>query len=172
MTNACKEKIASPVRNFRLPRYAEIPTVGLYLEQTTKYISEYLAPIQENCITNSMVSNYVKRHLISSPVKKQYSRDQIAYLFFIAVAKNVLSLDDLDQFIRLQQKTYTAQRAYDYFCEELENILACVFGLKDRTEEIGADFPDEKMMLRSTIIAVSHKIYLEKCFRAMAEEEE
>ena len=172
MTQSCKDKILSSVRGFRLPRYKEIPTVGLYLEQTTKYICEYLAPLQEDCITNSMISNYVKKHLIDNPVKKQYSRDQIAYLIFIAVAKNVISLDNLERFIRLQKQTYTPQWAYDYFCDELENILAYVFGLKEFVAEVGMDSTDEKMMLRSAIIAATHKIYLEKCFQIMAEEAE
>ena len=76
--------------------------MGLYLEQATKYICRYLSPILETPLTASMISNYVKRGLLSSPVKKQYSRDQVAYLFFIAVAKNVLSLDALACFLRLQ----------------------------------------------------------------------
>ncbi|MBQ7801955.1 MAG: DUF1836 domain-containing protein [Oscillospiraceae bacterium] len=172
MTERCKEKISSSVRQFRLPRYSEIPTVGLYLEQTTKYIAEYLDPLQEGCISSSMISNYVKKHLISSPVKKQYDRDQIAYLFFIALAKNVLSLDNIARFIRLQEQTYTRQRAYDYFCDELENILYHIFGLKPLSDRIGRDSTDEKVMLRNTIIAISHKIYLEKCFQVMAEETE
>lgn len=68
-------------RSARLSRYQEIPTVGLYLEQTTKYISQYLDPLEENCITSSMIANYVKKGLIANPVKKQYGREQIAYLF-------------------------------------------------------------------------------------------
>ena len=36
MTQEKKELLAAAVRRFRLPRYQEIPTVGLYLEQTTK----------------------------------------------------------------------------------------------------------------------------------------
>lgn len=172
MTTSCKEKVASTVRNFHLPRYHEIPTVGLYLEQVTKYICEYLAPLEENCLTNSMISNYVKKRLIASPVKKQYSRDQIAYLFFIAVAKNVLSLGALEQFIQLQKQTYTAERAYNYFCDELENVLAVVFGLKKTADKIGTDSTDEKEMLRCTIVAFCHKIYLEKCFQAISEEPE
>lgn len=172
MTDRCKEKITSAVREFRLPRYSEIPSVGLYLEQTTKYIAEYLDPLQEGCISASMISNYVKKHLIPNPVKKQYDRDQIAYLFFIALAKNVLSLDNIARFIGLQEQTYTRQRAYDYFCDELENILHCVFGLKAEPESIGIDSTDEKVMLRNTIIAISQKIYLEKCFQAMGEEKE
>ena len=87
MKQETKLAIAASVRDFCLPRYNEIPNVGLYLEQTTKYICEYLAPLGEFSLTSSMISNYVKKGLIANPVKKQYSREQIAYLFFIAVAK-------------------------------------------------------------------------------------
>ncbi|MCD7738059.1 MAG: DUF1836 domain-containing protein [Lachnospiraceae bacterium] len=170
MTDRCKEKLTASVRDFQLPRYHQIPTVGLYLEQVTRYISDMLAPIQENCITNSMVSNYVKKKLISNPHKKQYDRDQIAYLIFIAAAKSVLSLDALKQMIELQQQTYSPQKAYDYFCEELEGTLAYVFGLSRTPTEIGSDPFDEKTMLRSVVIALSCKTYLEKCLVVMKEE--
>lgn len=168
MEQCTKQLIADSVRDFRLPRYQEIPSVGLYLEQTVKYINEYLAPLQENAITGSMVSNYVKKGLVKNPVRKQYSRDQIAYLIFIAVAKSVLSLDALDKFIALQKQTYTVEKAYNYICVELENVLQYVFGIKNTMDSVGRDTTDEKVMLRSTIIAFSHKIYLEKCFEAMS----
>lgn len=166
-----KQEITNSIQDFRLPRYNEIPNVGLYLEQATKYICEYLAPLQENAITGSMISNYVKKGLVSNPVKKLYSRDQIAYLMFIALAKSVLSLDNLILFIRLQERTYSTERAYNYLCDEFENILQHVFGLKPEIDTVGMDSTDEKFMLRATIITVSHKIYLEKCFAAMAAEE-
>lgn len=164
-------KIADSLRDFRLPRYDEIPTVGLYLEQTTKYISEYLDPLQQGCLTASMISNYVKKHLIESPVKKQYSRDQIAYLIFIAIAKNVLSLDALMGFIALQKKTYSPQRAYDYFCRVFENLLLYTFEVKDTIDSVGDDSTDEKRLLYTCIAAVTQKIYLEKCLEAIANEE-
>lgn len=166
-----KQQIAGSVRHFRLPRYEEIPTVGLYLEQVTKYIAEYLDPIQEGALTSSMISNYVKKHLIENPVKKQYSRDQIAYLIFIAVAKNVLSLDALMNFIRLQKRTYTAQRAYDYFCQQFEHLLRFTFELTDTVELDFDDASDEKRLLYSCIVAVTQKLYLEKCLAAVAKEE-
>ena len=171
MKQETKNRICLSIRDFRLPRYSEIPNVGLYLEQVTKYICEYLAPIQDNAITGSMISNYVKKGLVSSPVKKLYNREQIAYLLFIALAKNVLSLDNLTLFIRLQQRTYSTERAYDYLCDEFENTLHYVFGLKPDLDTVGYDSTDEKFMLRSTIITVAHKIYLEKCFQAIADEE-
>ncbi len=172
MTDAQKRAVADSVREFRLPRYHEIPDVGLYLEQTTKYIAGYLSPLQEGCITSSMISNYVKKGLIESPVKKRYCRDQIAYLVFIAVAKNVLSLDALTDFIHLQQQTYSVQKAYDYFCEEFENILQYTFELKDTVDVVGEDSTDEKRLLYSCVAAVVQMVYLEKCLSMLAAREE
>ena len=165
-----KQALGHWVQDFRLPRFQEIPDVGLYLEQVTKYLSGYLSPVGEVTLTPSMITNYVKKDLITNPVKKQYSRDQIAHLMFIALAKSVLSLEDLREFIRLQERTYTTQRAYDYFCDELENMLLFVFGLTETVENIGEDSSDEKTMLRNCIIAVTNKIYLEKYIRAVAAE--
>ena len=115
MKEISKQRIANSIRDFRLPRFHEIPNVGLYLEQTSKYIAECLAPVQEAAITSSMISNYVKKGLISNPVKKLYYREQIAHLMFVMLAKSVVSLDDLYRFIRLQEQTYPTERAYNYF---------------------------------------------------------
>ena len=100
-----KQQIADALKDFRLPRYNEIPNMGLYLDQATKYVYEYLAPLGEYTLTPSMISNYVKKGLIANPVKKLYGRDHIAYLFFIAVAKSVLSLDAVVGFIKVQQRS-------------------------------------------------------------------
>ena len=164
--------MAESIRDVRLPRYEEIPNVGLYLEQVTKYIEEYLAPSENLTITASMISNYVKKGLVANPVKKQYNREQIAYLIFIAAAKSVLSLDDISLFLEMQKQTYATQKAYDYFCMEFENVIQYIFGLKDSLENVGIEQSDEKIMLRNTIITVAHKIYLEKCFQAIRKENE
>lgn len=161
---------AEIVRGFRLPRYQEIPTVGLYLEQTAQYIGGYLEPLGEFALTPSMISNYVKKDLIASPVKKRYSRDQLSYLFFIAVAKSVLSLDALGDFIQIQQKTYDLERAYDYFCGEFENVLQFTFEVRDMMEELGEENSMERRLLDTCIVAAVQKIYLEKHLRLLVDE--
>lgn len=171
MEETMKQDLARSIQTLRLPGYEEIPSVGLFLDQTAKYISEYLRPLQENALTGSMISNYVKKGLITNPVKKQYSREQIAYLFFVAVAKNVLTLEEIQKLIRLQQQTYTPQRAYEYFCRELENVVFFVFGVKDSLDVVGVDRTDEKMLLRNTIIALAYKVYLNKCFSGLGQPE-
>ena len=57
MNRQHQEEMTAAIRAFRLPRYEEIPNVGLYLEQAAKYINEYLLPHQEGGITGSMISN-------------------------------------------------------------------------------------------------------------------
>lgn len=170
MKQETKQNICLSIQDFRLPRYNEIPNVGLYLEQASKFICEYLAPLGENPLTSSMISNYVKKGLISNPIKKQYSREQIAYLLFIALAKNILSLDALAGFIQLQQHTYSLEKAYNYFCQEFENLLFFSFELKDTADSADDILSDEKRLLYTCIVAIVQKIYLEKCLKAIAEE--
>ncbi|MBQ8803100.1 MAG: DUF1836 domain-containing protein [Tyzzerella sp.] len=154
-----------------MPRYHEIPDDGLYLEQTTQYINNALAPLGCMEITSSMISNYVKKGFIAPPVKKLYYAEQIAYLFYIAIAKNVLSMEHIYQLREMQKKSYTAEVAYNYLCAEFENVLFHVFGLKERIEDIGVTKSDEKVLFREVIIAASNSIHLTSCFNALQAEE-
>ncbi len=159
------------MESFRLPRYNEIPAVGLYLDQTAKYINSFLQALGCMEITTSMISNYVKQGLINKPVGKQYYVDQIAHLFFITIAKSVLSMENIAALFDMQKKVYTDQVAYDYFCSELENMLYFIFGLKDNVDNIGNTASPEKEMLRSLIIAVANIIYLSHGFERIKEKE-
>lgn len=170
MEKISQDSIINSIKNFTLPEYDEIPDVGLYLEQVVKYINEFLEPLDGITLTSSMVSNYVKKKLIDNPIKKQYNREQIAYLIFIAVAKTVLSMDDLLLFFNLQKATYSAKRAYNYFRLELENILQFVFGIKDTFDNVSNVNTQEKEMLRNTIITVAHKIFLDMYFKSLREQ--
>ena len=149
------------IEMFRLPRFREIPDVGLYLDQTVKYINRYLEPLGGMEITSSMVSNYVKKGYIKSPVRKQYDADQIAYLFTIAIMKRVIPMEYIARLYDMQRQVYSTQIAYDYFCSELENMLHYTFGFRDEVEAIGTSSTDLKRMLRSVIIAVANITYVE-----------
>ena len=163
-------KISQSIQNFKLPRYDDLPEVELYLDQTTAYISERLEILGDVKLTSSMISNYVKHKIIRRPVKKRYAADQIAELFFIAVAKNVMQLSDLKAAIELQRRTYSTKVAYNYFVEELENILPYVFGLKTDLDEIGNEHTEYQRMLHNIIMAVSYKAYIDKYYANLHQE--
>lgn len=100
--------------NFRLPRYKEIPDIGLYLEQTVSYINNILSIIDIS-ITSSMLSNYVKKGYVTHPVRKKYYPDQISYIIFIVIVKQVLSMENISALFSLQKSTYPLSVAYDFF---------------------------------------------------------
>ena len=135
-------------REIKLPRYNEIPNVGLYLKQVVKLINDVIEPFMEADVTEAMLSNYVKKHIISSPVKKQYDREQTAKLIFIVFAKNAASLDNIALLLKRQEQAYSAQAAPASEGEKTELTI-----------------------LRTIIHTVASKCFLESCFAALRESE-
>ena len=166
MKESIKEKLAEPIRNFRLPRYRELPDVGLYLEQVVRYVNRYMI-LDGNELTASMVSNYVKQKLIPGPVKKSYGADAIAYLLFLSYTKMVVPLGDIHFMIDIQKGSYGLSIAYDYFCEEFENLLQYVYGIRENRAQVGTDNTEEKELMRSALLSVAHKIFLEQYIRIL-----
>ena len=83
-----------------------------------------------------------------------------------------MSLEDISLMIHLQKMSYTGERAYNYFVEELENVLKAVFREETELKEIGVDKTLEKNMLRNAVIAISHKVYLDALFAQVREAEQ
>jgi hypothetical protein len=156
--------MSARIERFSLPLYREIPDVGLYLEQVTRYINSYLQPLGCEELTASMISNYVKKGCIEKPVKKQYYASQIAQLLFVAIAKNALSLENIGRLFEMQRRSCSLETAYDNFCAELEGVLRYTFGLTETPPPLPPTAGEEGRMLRSTIVAVSQILYLRHRF--------
>lgn len=171
MDTKTKRRVAACASGFALPRYSELPQVGLYLDQTVQYVNGYFRAFSGVELTPSMVSNYVKKGLLSHPVKKKYTRDQIASLLYIVVAKNVLSMENIEALFAVQRAHCSEQVAYDSFCCELEACLPFVFGLRAAVPELASDAADEKLLLRSTILSAANKMYLDCFFTALRQEQ-
>lgn len=171
MENEVRRRVTACAAGFSLPRYKELPSVGLYLDQTVQLVNGCFRGFPGVELTPSMVSNYVKKGVIDHPVKKKYSREQLAALIYIALSKNVLSLENIDTLFRMQRVHCTAAEAYDYFCEEVENCLPYIFGASRTVRDLAPDAADEKRLLRSTIVAAVNKMYLDCSFVAMRQEQ-
>ncbi len=117
---------------FRLPRWAELPDMDLYMDQVISQLDKYLAPLQqsegEHFATASMVNNYVKQQLLAPPVKKRYSRIHLAHLVIICVSKQVLTIPEvktlIDDTFAPHKKEEGLAAAYDAFCTAQENAFA------------------------------------------------
>ena len=158
MDEDMRSRLAESVRSFHIPRLGEIPDVGLYLEQVTRYVNQ--------SITGCGLSP------IPGPEKKAYGAESIAYLIFVSCIKSVVAMDDIRALIGIQHETYDLPTAYHYFCEEFENLIRYVFGASDHLASVGQDESDEKELLRSALLSVTHKLYLDAYLRLLRQDAE
>lgn len=157
-----EEKLYETLREFRLPSFNEIPDVGLYLDQVVKYINSFLKDFPEMHVTPSMVSNYVKLKIISGPHKKTYSREQISGFFFIVCVKTVLSMDQIRDCLSMVPTFESAEEAYTLFREKMLGVLNLI---DTSTYDPEMDPRNEtEAALENIVIAVSHKMYLDRYF--------
>lgn len=151
------------MESYQLPQFHEIPEMGLFLDQVVKYLNRALGTLDgEFKVTSAMISNYVKLKIINNPSGKTYDRDQIAYLIYITIMKNILPLHDIAAMFAVQKGQYTTQVAYDYFRNEFANVYQYVFEQKPQLTFIGGELTPSKLLLKNAILAIVYKLYVKK----------
>ena len=163
MTDDNKKALVPSIEGFKMPTFDQIPNVGLYLEQATTFLNEYLEPLDGTQLTSSMISNYVKKGYVARPVRKQYFRDQIGYFFFMSLTKQVLPLEHIHTLFTIQQGSYTAENAYENFRIRFESMLASLFNESKTPVLYPRDADFGQHMLESAVISAAHRIYLNYC---------
>lgn len=124
---------------FSLPKWRNLPDLDLYMDQVVTYLERELTPLtveeQEKMITTWMISNYVKGNLLSSPVKKKYSREHIAYLFAICSIKQILSISDIAELFDFQkQSNRDSAVIYEFFRHTQSDMINSI--AKESIEKI------------------------------------
>lgn len=118
------------LNEFRLPRWNELPNLGLYLDQVQIVLDETLSPVtseKSGTITGTMITNYVKQKVALPTEKKKYYRQHIAQLIMIFLLKHVLSTVEI-QTVLQDMRDKELEEAYNGFCEEFERKLRLVSG--------------------------------------------
>lgn len=154
----------SLIEEFKLPEYTEIPDVGLYLKQVVKYINDSVGKYFGFTVTDSMLSNYVKMHIVKNPIKKAYYREHIAAFIFVSMAKSVLSLEDIDWVFKVQQASYSPESSYKWFKSRFERTLKKVFLQKLDARRHNRE-NDEQALLNSIVYTMAYKFYLVCCIK-------
>lgn len=157
-----KDYAYESLKQFSLPAWNEIPDVGLYLDQVTKYINSYLEAYELG-VTPSMISNYVKLKIISREGKKVYGRERIAALFFVAISKTVLSMDQIRQCLRMREAVCSAEQGYSSFVRRLTERLV---NFEESDQERYSSDNEAGEMLRKVTAAIAYKMYLDTYFRS------
>lgn len=124
--------------NIKFLRWDDLPDFGIYNDQVLTIIQSQLSflhlPEGEQTITPTMINNYVKNGIIDRPIKKKYYKPHIAKLIVISLLKQVLPLGDIQKGIELQISLQGVEKAYNTFCEEMEQSLQLLAGIKTEEE--------------------------------------
>ena len=157
------------IAKFHIPRWNELPTIDLYLDQLVCLLEQYLSNYIKNddekhdkIITKTMVNNYVKQKIVNPPVDKKYNREHIAYFFIVCILKQVYTINEIVELINLAIETAPPEKAYNHFCNELEKAIKLTFA--------GEEYPRKQLMtkeiyiLRNVVQSFAHKLYVTRVF--------
>lgn len=157
------------IKDFHLPRWNELPTIDLYIDQLVSLLEQYLVGYiksdnekEDKIITKSMINNYVKHSVIKPPINKKYNKEHIASLFVIFVLKQVYSMDDIKKLISLAIETSPIELAYNRFCSELEKAIRIVFAEKNYVKN--SKLSEEQYILRNVVQSFANKLYVQKVY--------
>lgn len=167
MSDFRQSDLAKKIIDFHCPRFNELPNIDLYMDQVLNIITDTLSVfyVSENdkVLTASMVNNYVKQKVVSPPKNKKYSKHHVAYLFVVCILKQVFSIPEICNLIRIQINTYPIDQAYDYFCNELENALKAAFTTRNfELPNIAMEITPQTEIVRSGVLSFANKIYIQK----------
>ena len=157
------EKYEEELKNFRFPRYEELPTIELYMDQVLEYTKEYFKIVAlengKELITSSMINNYVKNGIIPAPNGKKYTRKNIAYIIAVFYLKQILTLDEVKELIKNQIVNSDEKNAYMYFCEAVESEFAncCNHKYNEISNDDNLNFVSYS--LKYSARAIANKIY-------------
>ena len=162
------------LKNLHIPRYHELPEIELYMDQLIEYLNGRFATFQideKDKITAAMVNNYVKSKIIPPTVKKRYSKNHVAYLIVICVFKQIYPISKIMEMIKIQKKTFTTEKAYDYFCVELENALVSAFSMSGNLSiDTSNSMQEERLFVRASVNSFAQKLLVEKYLQFKLEE--
>ena len=167
---------AKTVADFRLPRWEQIPALGLYMDQVITVIDQALSPLigfgEEATITPSMINNYVKLGIVRKPDKKKSSREHIASLIVITILKQSASIGDIRLGIDTALKNGDTQSSYDSFCDYVERSVKTVAKSAvngDETVRLYFDFNSEHALITMAVCSFATKIVTAKMVSVIRE---
>lgn len=127
--------------DFVFPRWADFPSVGLYMDQVTELVNGYLTKVPAfsdgSGITGSMINNYVKSEIMPSPVKKRYSKVHLAYIMIICTLKQTFNIATIKQILAAVFGEADIAAQYDLYAADFEN--SCKRAISDISAQVQSD---------------------------------
>ena len=153
---------------FHIPRWNQLPSIDLYIDQIISLVDESLAPVlchQDGFpLTKSMINNYVKAKLVAAPVNKKYPRGSVAMVIVICLLKNCYSIEEIGKLIKFGLEAGEPDLMYDRFCDAVENAIMDVFSGEIHRKDERLPERDKKYLMENFALSFACKFYVQKTF--------
>ncbi len=153
------------IPQIHLPRWEELPDIDLYMDQVLKLTDKHFSLLEIKPVTAAMINNYVKLKLLPPPKNKKYTRMHVAFIFSIAILKDVFEIIQIREGIFYETKILGLKQAYNYFVIELENALRLVETQGQRNQPIAlleGELRKENRILKLAALAFATQRYVKK----------
>lgn len=117
---------------FKLPRWEDLPDIDLYMEQVITLTDKRLSLLGIKPVTPAMINNYVKLKLLPAPIHKKYTRLHVAYIFAIAILKDVFEITQIKDGILIETQSLGLKQAYNLFVSDVENAVRLIESQSDK----------------------------------------
>lgn len=160
------------ITDYHLPEWDAIPNFGLYMDQVIGLLEDYLNFIpsdeKNKFVTASTINNYVRLKIMPAPIKRKYYRIHIAYLIFILVLKQTLSISDVQKLVPSGISEDQVRDTYSKYTDTFRR-LALFFNqqVQSAANEILSSDTDvndavDHLLVESALISAFAKIMAEK----------
>ncbi len=147
-----------------------MPEIDLYMDQVITYMDKQLSVFRRSdeakALTPSMINNYVKDELLKNPVRKKYSREHLAALHMICLLKQVLSIPDVSDLLKLLGEHKSMEELYESFSSiqktAFADVAQRVAAMDDHREHLVA------LALELSIEAGARRTMVEKILSEMS----
>ena len=164
------------LREYRLPEWDRLPDLGLYMEQVTVLMRQYLDYLppelkEEQFNTASTINNYVRMKIMPEPRRKRYYRIHLAYLIVILTLKQSLSIQDVQRAVPMNMSEDEMRAFYQYYVDMFHSVaLLFVDQAREATRSVLApesndDSAIPNMVMLGALVSGFSRILVEKILR-------
>lgn len=156
------QEICSQLAGHRLPHWAELPDLELYMDQVLSLIGRYLRDypgFDEKGLTASMVNNYVKMGALPPPEKKRYTREHLAKLLVICILKASLPISAIQRLWEDGLQHQPEDALYDDFCRMFQQTNTAAAQIHERAQELAGSSVCQAALLAQAEQALALRLY-------------
>ncbi len=145
---ACIEAFLSSAESVRLPKWEELPSIPLYMDQVIYLLNNCLYSEgyagAEKAITSAMVNNYIKQKIVPQTIRKHYFRHHLACLIIICVLKESVNISQIANLLPADMTEAAIKELYEEFLsifqEAGQSTHICITSLINPNQDMSGAF--------------------------------